>query len=948
MFRKSTCRYIAHTAHHEDGSNVMSVPTASLSSLGFLTGGGGAMMRSLSKLVSSVVLVGLLALPPLQAHANLCGDPTAGTPQVVVCDSEDFASGQEVIDAPRITVPYKVTENGLSVTIAENAENAENMNIIIDGVDVGTRTLTIGGVAQTPAFSRFRNAIRIEAEEVASGENGITVKSKGNIDANTAIGILSRNHNNIKVEVTAGVLRSNQSAIKVEGASQGTFHRGDIDVTLGGTAVIRGHPKQYREQRVQGEPASQFANYVPRGIEIYTHVSKGGNVNVALKGTAKIEGGIMDHGIYIHDKSAHEAGTHAEIRVTTEEGTLIGSDSAKINKDGVYVWINGNRFRSSSVGSKRTAIVVHNGKIYAKNSGFKIEHKHEPDNLDAYAGGTAYLTIGEKGEVHVSEDTGDNGGIYLDTPDKFEDGDEGDDVVVGMRKQSVTVYGKVFGKPDGGSAIHLKGGGTVTIGRNAMLMPSGASDDSYRTVKVAGADTPANDKPNLVVRLDRNFNGIKNIENDKNKTAFKYRTTGNGEYTDLAMNQKITLTITLDSQVPCGFYNDCLATKTDEFTAMLKPHTNTTFTSTVFSLTFNRDASFKSKFGLAAPVAGKQRTPSKRGKVYEAVPSVVWDMASAMDAYMPSMMSGGTVASAANPLQLAQNGTMAVANPGMLTERRTWGSIEVGSGERRLRNPMTGDQSYDLSYSGFAAGVDLPGGDGMMFRVGLHHRQGKADLTNSGRVKVSGTGVGVGMARQMSGDLLLDGWAGVTKFDDIEVKSSEMVGTKSVKVNEETEGTGYAIGMGISQRVDLDKLSLTQRGGLTWSSISVDDYAAIDGESEQNQDKVSTGTSSGVTARYGALFEKAVGETSADCCNLFGSLDIEHNFSAEHSVKVTNGELPPTTIKSEAKPTKMRLGFGGSTSWNSGRSAFSGVVYHTTSGSGDKTTSGQITLSVRF
>ncbi len=865
------------------------------------------MMRSLSKLVSSVALVGLLALPPLQAHANLCGDPTAGTPQVVVCDSEDFASGQTVIDAPPTTVPYKVTENGLSVTIAEN--------IKIDGIDVGTR-------AGSP-FSRFRNAIRIETDEVSSGENGITVKSKGNIDANTAIGIVSRNHNNIKVEVTAGLLQSNQSAIKVEGASQGTFHRGDIDVTLGGTAVIQGHPtKQYFIQ------VPTLTTYIPRGIEIYMHASKGGNVNVALKGTAKIEGGVIDHGIYIHDREALAAGTDAEIKVTTEEGTLIGSDSAKIDEDGVYVRINGNL-----TSSKRTVIVVHHGKIYAKNSGFKIEHKHDDSNT--YAGGTAYLTIGEKGEVHVSEDTGDNGGIYLNTPDLVATG--------GMRKQSVTVYGKVFGKAAGGSAIHLKGGGTVTIGRNAMLMPSGAND-SYRTIKVTDPDTITNGN-NLVVRLDRNFNGIKNIENDKDKTAFKYRTTGSGEYTDLAMNQKITLTITLDSQVPCGFYNDCLATKTDEFTPTLVDHA----TSGVFSLTFSRDASFKSKSGLAAPAAGKQRgAPSKRGKVYEAVPSVIWDMASAMDTYMPSMMSGGTVASASNPLQLAQNGTMAVADPGMLTDRRTWGSIEVGSGERRLRNSMTGSQSYDLSYSGFAAGVDLPSGDGMMFRVGLHHRQGKADLTNGGRVKISGTGVGVGMARQMSGDLLLDGWAGVTKFDDIEVKSSEMVGTQPVKVNEKTEGTGYAVGMGISQRVDLDKLSLTQRGGLTWSSVSVDDYAAIDGESEQNQDKVSTGTSSGVTARYGALFEKTVGETSADCCNLFGSLDIEHNFSAEHSVKVTNGDLPPTTIKSEAKPTKMRLGFGGSTSWNSGRSAFSGAIYHTTSGSGDKTTSGQIALSVRF
>ncbi len=46
----------------------------------------------------------------------------------------------------------------------------------------------------------------------------------------------------------------------------------------------------------------------------------------------------------------------------------------------------------------------------------------------------------------------------------------------------------------------------------------------------------------------------------------------------------------------------------------------------------------------------------------------------------------------------------------------------------------------------------------MIFPVGLHHRQGKADVTNSGRVKVFGTGVGVGMAHDYSGGLIVDSW----------------------------------------------------------------------------------------------------------------------------------------------------------------------------------------------
>ncbi len=888
-------------------------------------------MQSLSKLVSAVATVGLLAPLPLSAQMKtyVCGAPTAGTPPTVVCDEEDYAPGENAIDLPQTSDPYQWTTDGLSVTVAEGVK--------LDGIDVGTKT--IGGVPNSP-FSRFRSGIDIRADNVASGDKGITVQSKGDIDANTPIWVRSDHHNNIKIEVMAGLLQSNTAAIGIEGRNQAgsdTTNRGNIDVTLSGTAIVRGHPKTYRIQD------SSLTTYITQGIDIHRHVTKGGDVNVVLKDTAKIGGvgGVTDYGIYIRDEYAHEAGSHSAIKVTTGEDTFIGEEAAGddktagyINEEGIYVKIKNNQKRPGA-GSERTVTVVHEGQLYAKGNGIKIEHESDV-TPSAAAGATADITIGSKGVVQVS---GDEYGIYLNTPDRLADDDR--------RKQSVTIKGgKVVGKLDGGGAIHLKGGGLVTIGRKAVLVPTGDDIANYRTIKVTDADTVGAGKSNLLIRLNQNLNDIKNIQNDKDKTAFQHSMDGKS-YTELTMGVK--LTVTNVSQVPCGFYNDCIRKSTDEATPKLVDHASA---SGVFSLTFERDANFQSKKELTIPDT-EERELSKRGRVYETLPSVLWDMAGDMDTYRPLMMGGDTASvSASNLRQVAQNEMMGAPDDGMLSDRSAWGHVEAGSGKRQLRKPTTGNQSYDISYGGFAAGIDLPGADGMMFRVGLHHRQGKADATNGGRMKISGTGVGVGMTRQHARGMTIDGWLGAIKFNDIKVTSSEMINGEKINVNAKTKATGYTIAMGIANSMDFRGLMLTQRGGVTWSSVSMDDYAVpytmtVSGTAEQMQDKVATKNSSGITSQYSVLLEQLTGQQTANCCRLFGSLDIEHDFSTEREVTVTNDDLS-TTSKSEVNPTKIRLGIGGSTSWNAGQSVISAAIYHTASGSGNKVTSGQIALSIRF
>ncbi len=848
----------------------------------------------------------------------------------MVCDEEDITPGTDpkVIDLPRISDAYEVTAEGLSVTVAEGVK--------LDGIDVGTKT--IGGVANSP-FSRFRTGIYIKADNVASGDKGITVQSKGNIDASLPIQIRAERHNNIKVEVMAGLLQSNTSAIKIDSVSKlspgnaETFPRGNIDVTLSGTAVVRGHSKTYNEQ----DATLTRANYSPRGIDIYRHITKGGDMNVVLKDTAKIGGvgGSTDYGIYIHDDEAHEAGVHSAIKVTTGAKTLIGEDktNGEINEEGIYVKIEANRKHPTLGAAERTVTVVHDGQLYAKGIGIKVEHVPFGTASSA-AGATADITIGKTGVVQVS---GDEYGIYLNTPDRLAADDR--------RKQSVTIKGgKVWGKAAGGGAIDLQGGGVVTIEGNALLMPDDATA-AYRSIKVSGADTVGAGKSNLLIRLDRinkDFTGIKNIENDKTKTAFSYRSKAGDDYTDLTMGTKVTVTNILGSQVPCGFYNDCLQMVTDEFTPSLVD-----VTSGVFSLNIERDANFKPTTGVMAPET-ETREPSKRGRVYDALPSVLWTLAGAMDTYRPAAMGSGT-AGASGLRQVAQNETLMAADDGRSADRRAWGRLEAGSGKGRLqRQTVTDELTYDTSYGGFAAGVDLPGTDGMLFRVGLHHRQGKADVTDGGRVKFSGTGIGVGMTREHAGGMLIDGWLGATQFDDIRVTSSEMLGGQAIKVDAKTKATGYVIGVGISDHMDLGRMSLTQRGGLSWSSMSVKDYTVPTIAGTYEPDQVATKKTAGVTGQYGVLLEQMVGQQTVDCCRLFGSLDLEHNFNAERRVTVTNGNSTPTSSESEVKPTTVRLGLGGSTSWDAGQSVISAALYHTTSGSGNKVTSGQIALSVRF
>ncbi len=827
----------------------------------------------------------------------------------MTCDANEDQNWNGAWSEPLVfyNVPRR-RSTGLKVTLEEG--------LILNGWPTGF---------ENPRRYIHNSGLRVYAPENRSGlTDGIHVISSANIRSGSiaSIDIKSRARGNVPivVDILSGILSvAGGRGVKVDA------ELGDVTVNLAGTSTIRDL------FGLRTDPAHS-------GIEVYRTHSSSGDTTVALKGQAKIvskDKGGVDRGVYIHDESAPESSGTANIRVTTEKDTRIGSADRALNMDGIHVLIQYNNEETMLV---KDVTVEHKGRIYAKTNGIKIEHGGSGVPANNNGGqGTATVTISESGVVETK--LMDSFAIHLNTPDEVSD----------RREQSVTVNGRVVGGKNGG-AIKLEGGGTITLEPNAILRPDGASD-SYTEITVMN---PSSAAKNLVINMDlsigddtlrkyRNFY-INNGANGNTKTEFKYRTTATDPY-DLTLTPGNPTSVAKGLKVTgllCGFYNDCESA--EDITATVTTPINNKFA-----------VQFTSVLGAKRTAPEGTRTVNVRGRNYEALPSVLWDMTGSMETYRPAMMVSAPGASAASTIQVAQSDMM--AGSGMAADRQGWGHIDGNQVERRLRISLAKNLSYKLSHGGFAAGVDLVEENGMIYRVGLHRRQGKARVSDGGQVTVAGTGAGVGMTRSLGAGLSVQGWLGVTRFDDIKVTSTEMVNEQSIEVNAKTKGTGYILALGVAKRMVLENLALTQRGDLTWSSVSMKDFMTEHQITRQSSvasssamtvtETVKVKKDSGLTGRYGVMLEGEYEDASGACCRLFGSLDLEHDFHAKRQAMVS-GEGFSTSAMSEIKPTLMRLGFGGSKSWNNGESEISGAVYHTTAGSGNNTLSGGIAVSFKF
>ncbi len=822
--------------------------------------------------------------------------------------------------------------------------------------------------------------LTVEEDVHVSGSQavGLRVKALGHLTAGSKVDITSSGDysvglSGILVEVTGGgddnkatvpiVLnipkgvfktgRENQGAVKIDSQA----NKSDIEINFNG--------------RVQGTDPKVI------GVQVYEQEKREGSTSVTLQSGTRI-GGNVGYGVFIWSWDAKEDFDEV-VSLNIEAGAEIGAKDAPVKEDGVFVLIDDARKVAN-----HNVDLTHAGQLYATGHGIWVDHRWKDWNLgtqdgmsqsdidrqnERYAGGQrekVAVTVAAGGLVVAGVGSDGKDGIFISTheypdgtalkdqtgdkltakkigtPLLFVDSPEEDGALIakkaaieGMYHQRVIVDGEVRGGKNG-AAVHLMGGGTITLGAKGQLVPH-ADGTTSRSVKVSKPADRAN-TPDLLILLNGNFRGIQKIESDQAKTEFRYKLVGETTYKPLTHGTKIPL-LTLEN-VPGGFYNDWQ--RQLELTPVITDDPDSTG---VFSLDFKSELA-----GLTAPTG--QRQVARRGHVYQSLPSVLWDLSGGMERYVPAAPAA-SVKQNDEAMQFSADGSGG-GNAG-------WVRVEGGSGDRRLKKSLGEAVSYRLSSTGFAVGADLPGDNGLSYRAGLHHRQGRAKVTGGGQVEASGLGAGFGVSKRQAGGWVLDGWLGVTQYDDIQVQSSETIAGQAAPftVNGKTKGTSYALGIGAATELALGATTVTQRGSLAWTSMSMKDFkttythraANTAGNTFKNaitatlEETVAMKDGSGLQGGYGVRIDTRYG--AGDCCGLFGSLDLRHDFNAKRSVSVSS-DLRSDTVSTEDRPTSLRLGFGGSKSWNEGRSTLSGTIYHTTAGHGNSSLSGGVALAFRF
>ena len=239
---------------------------------------------------------------------------------------------------------------------------------------------------------------------------------------------------------------------------------------------------------------------------------------------------------------------------------------------------------------------------------------------------------------------------------------------------------------------------------------------------------------------------------------------------------------------------------------------------------------------------------------------------------------------------------------------------------------------YDHRRHGLQAGMDVAAGEDGLFGVSLHHRRGSADVSNGGKVELSGHGVGVSGAWGKGG-VYVDVQAEATLYE------ADFTSSLRGALKQDVSGHGYALGVEAGRRFALDGapagMVLTPRAGLVHSRVSVGDFTDAVGT------RVSLEDGGSLKGRAGMVVEVKP-QWWARGSRVFGSVDVEREFSKDRKVRVSGTEL-----RSEADATWLRFGLNGSHVLDGGRWTVAGRVGYATSG-GSHELGGGLHLKMRF
>ena len=449
------------------------------------------------------------------------------------------------------------------------------------------------------------------------------------------------------------------------------------------------------------------------------------------------------------------------------------------------------------------------------------------------------------------------------------------------------VKGKVpaEGEAPAPAAVHLTGGGSVIVGLNGKVEANGAA----RAIRgggtaATGVDLVVATAGMVVHREDAEEAVNARVEGSLEDVGnVRFREHRNGEFTGYGPTLPVGDNDMLD---PSGL--DPRPNPTDDPTDPTDDPTDPVAPPPPFS----------------CPEAGDRRC-----RLYEALPSMLLAM---------------------NGLPSYAERTSAVrdGNGG-------WASVEAARGEWQAKKAtMGGKLAYDHRRSAVRAGVDFLAGESARVGVSVHALRGKAEMGGVGEVELDGMGGGLS-ATWLVGGLYVDAQAAVTLYDvDVE---SNMFGKMPKK---DVYGAGYGLGVDVGRRMSVGGMFVTPRAGVGWSKVELDDFTDMERYGGPRAE-VSVEDAVSVKGRLGVMLEMEVG-SGGTSGQVFGSLDVEGEFSDETEVKV-GGQM----LKTQVRPTAVRLGLGGEFAVDEDV-VVRGTGGFRTSGSGTSGYGGGLELRVRF
>ena len=308
--------------------------------------------------------------------------------------------------------------------------------------------------------------------------------------------------------------------------------------------------------------------------------------------------------------------------------------------------------------------------------------------------------------------------------------------------------------------------------------------------------------------------------------------------------------------------------------------------------------------GVVRAAGGALRAVSRlapRTRVYEALPSLLLGME--------------------RPASHAERMAAPRASDG------AWARVAASRGSWEAAKSANAGTEYDRRGFSFQAGVDAVLSEETRAGLSVHWRRATAKVSrNGGEIEARGAGVGLS-ATWSPGPFFVDGQAAATLYD-VDLDSS-----LRGKLKDDVGAQGLSAALEAGRTVPVaDGVTVTPRARVAYSSLSLSDFNDSVGE------RVSLDRGRSLTGRAGALAERVFGEG-----RIFGSLDIEREFSAETRMSVAG-----TSLETAGEATRWLVGVGGEHGWEEGRFALRGALDYAASGGGARDYGARASLSMRF